>query len=139
MEDKMITFSEALFTKKHCIKINLKTFNELKETVMTFEGYIISSTDTTLKIGIDKNEDLKSIFLDHRFIIGDIYPRAYKITGINEYPTQLDIKNLVIFTLQIDPFMDDDDLFLKIANFLKKDVKKKGLFEGVKKKGLFDC
>jgi hypothetical protein len=95
------------------IKLRLKNKNN---TIMEFNGVIINSYDDEYKIGFIANDDLKNIQYDTRFIIGELYPRAYKVVGINEYDTiLLNGKNVVAYRMQLDQLCYKDDVKQKIA------------------------
>ena len=70
-----------------------------------------------------EEENLNLLHVGTRFIIGDIFPRAYMIEGINEYPTSdnaiitdtLD-KGCITIVLVLDFTYSTDDLKEKIAD-----------------------
>ena len=83
------------------------------------------STGTKLYLNIKKNEEgLKALQVGTRFIVGDIFPRAYILEEINEYPTNddtitkdvFDRRGSIIIKLKLDLILNTDDLKGKIAD-----------------------
>jgi len=110
------------------MNINLKMINE-NGTILEFKGYISYSSDDKLQIMFNPNPDLSNIQINSRFIIGTIFPKVYKVVGINEYAKNMPFGEVasnsifgesISFTLrqdQLNPMIDN--LELRIANYYK--------------------
>ena len=107
--------------EKEFLPLNFKTkTGEVYQYISSVEY----STGTKLYLSIKKNEEgLKALQVGVRFILGDIFPRAYILEEINEYPTNDDItaegvldRGGIIIKLRLDLILNTDDLKGKIAD-----------------------
>ena len=102
------------------VPLNLRTeTGDIKQYI----GIIEYSTGTKLMINIKKEEEnLNLLHIGTRFIIGDIFPRAYVIEVINEYPTTDNVitdsldKGCITIILALDITYKIDNLEEKLAD-----------------------
>jgi hypothetical protein len=97
------------------MQVNLKMINN-NGTTLIFEAKVLNSTDNKLTLSLRKNSDISNIQINTRFIIGEFYPRAYKVCGINEFDLYNDEN--ISMTLLLDNF----DLLDDLTNFIAHNV-----------------
>jgi hypothetical protein len=95
------------------IKLKLKTG---ANTILEFNGDIVYSAPHKYIVIIDKDDNVTNIEEGTRFIIGDLFPKVYKVEGINEYPTNKNyVHDCIELNLRKDMYDNRDDFDNKIA------------------------
>lgn len=103
-------------------EIYLKFINK-EGVLIQLEGEIITSTYCDLDIVLNTRQDsIAGLCKNQRFVIGDDFPKVYKIKGINEYPSDVmkKSKNInydcILINLYEDTIQESDDIKNRIAD-----------------------